>query len=747
MRRGDSLWVIAALGAGLMTGLSRFLDPVVAGTIFLMLAVALRRHAAWALPVAALAGAALGGLTRFHDAGSCAARLPRGAVELTARLTETPIGGAARVEPVDAGCHGNLRVRLPEGAPHEPGTVLRIAGRWIPRETTLRPSDGLLVGAPVRVTPGTPSPGEWLRGRAAASSARLFGSRAGVVDALILGRREGMDLTVRESFAQAGLVHLLAISGFHVGLLASWVILLLQAAGVRRQRAWVVGAAAAVGYVALLGWPAPATRAAWLTVLAALGMARQRAVQRSALLATACLGVMIVDPWAVFNLGAWLSVASIAGLAAATRWSDRALGSGWGWRMLSASVGSTLATAPLTAAILGAVAPIGIALNFVAIPLAAVAIPGVLLSVAADQFLPGVAATLAAGSGLALAGLEELARAGAAVPGGHLVLEPAWGSALPWLVVAALGWWGIAGGSTTYVALRRWGTAAAIGCWLLVARDGWPRGGDDNGSLTLHFLDVGQGDAAAIRTPAGRWVLVDAGPADGRIDAGRRVVAPYLLRRRVAQLDVALVSHAHADHLGGLPSVLSRIPAAVVLEPGMAVPDPGYRGFLDWVATTEQRWRGVRRGDRFVLDGVEFAFLLPDTTWAGWGLDLNENSAVVRVRWGRFTALLTGDAGFPAESLLAGAVGRVDLLKVGHHGSRGSSGAAFLSETAPAVAIISAGRNNRHGHPAPAALARLAEAGVEVYRTDRDGTVEVTVHPASMTIRGAGGVRNFSLPP
>jgi len=134
----------------------------------------------------------------------------------------------------------------------------------------------------------------------------------------------------------------------------------------------------------------------------------------------------------------------------------------------------------------------------------------------------------------------------------------------------------------------------------------------------------------------------------------------------------------------------------------------------------------------------------PDTTWAWWGLDLNENSLVVRLEWGRFSALLTGDAGFPAESLLAGRVGRVDLLKVGHHGSRGSTSDRLLAETDPAVAVIMAGRNNRHGHPAPAALERLAAAGARVFRTDQDGTVRVTVTSGAMTVRGSS--RAITLP-
>lgn len=739
--------MVAVLGAGLVTGLAPFSGTALAPGLLLAVALATRRAPAVILLAATATGVVLGLAARQRDAASCAARLPAGEVALVVRLVEPVIEGSARGRPIRAGCHGLVPLRMPPGAGASVGSALRLTGRWIPRVGRMRPADGVLVVRQLEVHPGRPTASERLRASVSSTSAQLFGPRAGVVDALILGRREGMDLELREAFAQAGLVHLLAISGFHVGLLASWVILLGQAVGLRRGRAWVLGAGVATGYVALLGWPAPATRAAWLTVLAALGFARQRAVDRSALLATACLGVVVVDPWAVSNLGAWLSVASIAGLSSATRWSDRALGSRWGWRMLAASVGSTLATAPLTAAVLGAVAPIGIVLNFAAIPLAALAVPGVLFALVTGPFLPELGATVAAGAGLALAALEALARFGSRVPGGHLVMEPSWVAALPWGVAAVLGWWGISGGTTAYVALRRWGGATALAMWLLAAWVGWSGAADDDGALTLHFLDVGQGDATAIRTPRGRWVLIDAGPADERTDAGRRVVAPFLLRQRARSLDVAVVSHAHADHLGGLPAVLERLPTALVLEPGVQAPEPGYRAFLDWVAAHGQPWRVVRRGDRFVLDGVEFTFLHPDTTWSGWGLDLNENSAVLRVRWGGFSALLTGDAGFPAESLLAGRVGRVDLLKVGHHGSRGSTGETFLSELAPMAAVISAGRGNRHGHPAPPALDRLGAAGVRIFRTDRDGAVRVTVRATTMTIRGAGGAGTFSLRP
>ena len=154
----------------------------------------------------------------------------------------------------------------------------------------------------------------------------------------------------------------------------------------------------------------------------------------------------------------------------------------------------------------------------------------------------------------------------------------------------------------------------------------------------------------------------------------------------------------------------------------------------------------MEAGDSLVIDGVVLRVLHPDTTWVHWREDLNDDSAVLLVRAGTFEALLAGDLGVKAESLLAGRVGRVDLLKVGHHGSAGSSGAGWLAELRPRAAVISVGRN-RYGHPAPSALGRLAFQGVDVWRTDREGTVSVQVGDSVMSLRGRSGVRRYQLTP
>ena len=224
------------------------------------------------------------------------------------------------------------------------------------------------------------------------------------------------------------------------------------------------------------------------------------------------------------------------------------------------------------------------------------------------------------------------------------------------------------------------------------------------------------------------------------------MVLPFLVRHGASRLAAFVLSHAHLDHSGGAPAVLRRVPADLIIEPGEPVAEPNYLELLDLAALRGMRWRPARAGDSLAIDGVLLKVLHPDTTWAGWQADLNDDSVVLLVRAGPFEAVLAGDLGVRAESLLAGKVGRIDLLKVGHHGSAGSSGELWLRELAPKAAIVSVGPN-RYGHPSPAALQRLAEARTEVWRTDRDGTLTVTVAESTMTVRGRRSTRTYALRP
>jgi len=731
--------LLMLLGAGLLTGLLRFGEPALVG---LVLAVAVLWW--WRQPASFWCGAFLAGrlvamTTLELQSVRCEQRLAAGPATLRLRLPG-PVTATNRLAPatvVEAECGGAVLVRWPLGTSLDAGTEAVIRGRWTPGDPGLH-RRGVLQVREYDEVRHAPSRVERLRTWTVHTIRELYGDRGGTVEALILDRRGDLPPALRDRYVRSGLVHILSISGFHVGVIAGWCVLLGRLAGLPLVQAGLLGALVATAYVLFLGWPPPAARAALLAAVAALSHWRQRRPLGIPLLALTCVLVLLLDPEAARDAGAWLSAASLAGVLLVTAWSDRAIGTGWGWRMLAASVGAMLAAAPITAALFGTVSLAGVLLNFVAVPVAALAVPGLLLTLLAAAVAPVAAPPIAAASGALLAVLDRIAWWGGEWPWAAVFQAVGPISALPWLAGWVVAVWSGWGGTTRWEAGRRLGLAAALVVWGAVfVRVARPVPDSAHG-LTLHFLDVGQGDAAALRTPAGRWVLIDAGPADGRSDAGLRVVAPFLSRQRAAGVAVALLSHAHADHIGGLQAVLDREPVGQVLEPGRLTGEREYLELLTRLESDAIAWRAVRDGSRFELDGVRFTVLHPSPAWEGWEEDLNEDSAVLVVEYAGFRALFAGDAGFPVESRLGGRVGHVDLLKVGHHGSRWATGEAWLAELRPRAAVISSGRNNRYGHPHAETLERLTRAGAGIWRTDERGTITVRVDSSRVTVEGRG---------
>ncbi|MGE0556435.1 MAG: ComEC/Rec2 family competence protein, partial [Gemmatimonadales bacterium] len=631
----------AALAAGTLAGL--VLGPTsVAAVVGLSVATGLglgrRLPIAGLLIGAAGLGAVHGRLGRLAEGQTCGSRLPAGTIELRVRVEEPTLGRAsARVTPLDAGCRGAVQVRWSSGERVRAGETLRLEGRWLPSSRALGVASGLYVARRSERLGFDPGRLDRLRNWLFVQSRSLYGTRAGVVDALILGRRGGIDPSLTNAFARAGLVHILAISGFHVGIVGGWALLLLRLAGVPRARARLAAATLVSCYVGFIGLPAPAVRAAALAWVVTIETERQRRPSAASVLGVTGIAMLLLDPFAVLSIGAWLSVTALAGVGVATRWSDRALSRAGPVRILSGSVGATLGTAPVAALALGMIAPVGVLANLAAIPLAGLAVPGVLASLLLG-WLGGVSGPLASGSGVVLASLEALAAFAARVPGGALLFEP---GLLP--AGIALGVLLLAGGllrdrPTRAEAGRRlaWLSGLALSGSLVL---GWWRAADAGSRVTLHFLSVGQGDAALVETSGHHWVLIDVGPRDQGSDAGRRVVLPFLVRRGVSSLEAVVLSHAHLDHFGGAPALLGRVRARVVLEPGRPSPDPAYRALLDQLDVSDVPWSVVRAGQRFTVDGVTFEALHPDTSWSGWGDDLNEDSLVLRIRAGKFTAL------------------------------------------------------------------------------------------------------------
>jgi competence protein ComEC len=261
-----------------------------------------------------------------------------------------------------------------------------------------------------------------------------------------------------------------------------------------------------------------------------------------------------------------------------------------------------------------------------------------------------------------------------------------------------------------------------------------------DGRLRVTFLDVGQGDAAFVELPDGRRLLVDGGPGgERRFDVGERVVAPFLWNRAVVSLDAVVMTHADPDHAGGLAAILRRFRVRELWENGIADPLAEELGRLAARQGTVRR--RLTAGDRIWLGVVPFTVLNPPAppltgSPRGPASDENNNSLVLRVDWGLASFLLTGDLEREGEAELVARRRPLDhrILKVGHHGSRYSTTEEFLGAGRPALAVISAGRRNPFNHPTPEVLARLGQAGVRIYRTDRDGAVLIDTDGTSLTV-------------
>lgn len=733
-RAGAALLAVS-LGAGLVTGLSRFPDPVALRLAVVASALVDRRASTLALAASALGGHFLGLDLAAEDTTSCAARLPLGERTFRLRLLD-PGSATGRAEPLDADCRGAVRVRWSPDTVIAAGATATVRARWRSRERRLGPPDGLLlVRTIVRVEPG----GGWVAAtRTAVHRAirDLFGPRAGLVDALVTGRSGAIPAEVRERFAASGLVHILSISGFHMSLIGFWLLLGLGLAGIPGHRARPIAAISVLCYAAWLGWPPPATRAAALFAILVIARWRQRALRPDGVLGACAIVVLAIDPRAVVDLGAWLSFAAMAGVIGASRWYRRqvdapnAVVEG-----IAASIGATLTTAPIAALTIGRVAAIGPLVNLPAIPLAALVMPALLAALAFTPIIPPLGHAFAAIASVMLAALDRVAAMGASLPGAAGASSPGWRAAAPWCALLVLAWQATAGNAAWRESLRRcaWGAVAFVWWPLVLAM---PQVAMRDGPLRIAFLDVGQGDAAVIRTPNGRWIVIDAGPSSPTWDAGARVVAPWLRRHGARAIDLLVVSHAHRDHFGGVASVVEALPVGVIVEPGEPVEDAAYFALLETLATRHVRWRRANVGDRVVIDGVHLEVLSPGHSRTG---DLNEDSVVLLLRYGEFSALFTGDAGERTESAWGREPVTVDLLKVGHHGSATATSTALLRALDADAAVISLGRNT-YGHPAPSTLARLRAAGIRPWRTDQEGTVNVESDGRTFVVRGAGRV-------
>jgi competence protein ComEC len=675
-------------------------------------------------------------------------RAVSGSVSARARLTRGPGRGEQIVVRMSRPRFG-APTRWP---PLEVGAGLAARGRLV----ALRPADdfqrrrgahAVLLARAIRATAtrrgGIAGALDGARSRAEAGvAAGLRPSEAALARGMVLGEDERLAEPVREDFRRSGLAHLLAASGQNVMLLAALALPLLAALGLG-LRARLTGALLLVAAYVPLAGAGPSIQRAGVMGAAGLlaGLAGRPSSRVYALLLAAAV-TLALNPRAAGDPGWQLSFAAVGAILVLA---GRIRGALVGRRVPGAvaeagaiTTAATFGTAPLLAFHFGRVSLASLPANLLAAPAVAPIMWLGMVAAALGQVAPAVAAPVNALAAFPLAYLEWLADAASSAPAAAVDLR------LGSPVAVAAAYAGLIGAAVRFTRPRRLRRArrarrAALGLGGaalavvviavgLGARGGAP-GAPPPGQLRLSFLDVGQGDATLVQH-GGAAVLVDTGPPDG----------PILARLRAAgvhALDVLVVTHAQADHEGGASAVLSRYPVRLLLDGGDGAATAAHRA-LDAAAAR----RGVRvvapdAGQRVRAGPIELDVLWPHAEPAERhaGQDPNRRAIVARLVDGSFSAFLPADA----ESDVFGSLdlARVTALKVAHHGSADAGLAEALARLRPQVAAVEVGRHNPYGHPTAQALGAL-RAVPRLYRTDRDGTVRVTVERGRMTVSTGG---------
>jgi competence protein ComEC len=559
---------------------------------------------------------------------------------------------------------------------------------------------------------------------------------ASILVGMLFGGYNGINHEVVANFAATGIVHILSVSGTHIVLVAAVILWLGTRLKIRYGVTAIVAALAILFYSVFAGLTSPVVRSAvmGLVALAAVGLGREKDTPGA--LALSALGMLIYQPGLIYDISFQLSFGATAGLiflypqtyqllAFLPRW----LAGG-----VAVTVAAQLGVLPFIAWYFNSFSFSSLIANLVIVPIIELIVVLGLLGALVSIVLAGLGHIILVFCSLLIGLVVQLAAGLATIPGSQVYLPPIGvaGGMLYYLLLVWLYGYQPRGAPTMVEAGRRWprlsvGIVTLI-MVILVVYVGYPR------PVYVHFIDVGQGDAALFTTPRGRAVLIDTGGTLGEstsFDIGERVVVPYLKHYGVRELDYLILTHGHQDHAGGAAGIAAAMPIKNVILAREEY-TPAVQALLH--AVHQQRIIPAYEGQTIILDGVTFSIV--HAVGDSGARSGNEVSSVVRMAFGKHSFLFTGDLEASGETAII-ADSRMfasTVLKVGHHGAKTSSTTEFLEKVAPEYAVISVGYNNRFGHPHPDTIKRLFTQRITVFRTDQQGAVVFTTDGNDLTV-------------
>lgn len=552
---------------------------------------------------------------------------------------------------------------------------------------------------------------------------------APIAKALLIGYKQELDPESKTAFARAGLSHIMAVSGLHVGFIVApfWVIIPYFWT---RKHGSKVGLALLIlllfCYAGITGFSPSVMRASVMAGFLSYGKLFHRINDSINLTAAAAIALLIINPAQLFEIGFQLSFSAVLIILlilpviqnilpywVRIRWYGKPL------MVVIVSLVVQFGLYPLQVYYFGEISLVSPIANALFVPFLGIVVPLSLVGLFITAVLPGLGFILNYPSFLFLGWMSDFVNIAA-------TWDWAWTTtSLESNLIFVLWLLAVFAISSWQITALRWKLSIGIlmtACLMLsfhVIQKTQPA------KLTVTFFDVGQGDAALLSTPSGKHVLIDTGIWSPGYNSGKSVIIPHLKSSGIEKLDAVILSHPHADHIGGIPDLIEEVPINVIYDSGYEYDSNLYQRYKVLAREKSIPVKSLQSGDTLGIDpAMLFLILGPDGKF--YNSDPNEHSVVLNVIYGESEFLFTGDAGENQEERLVRNYGDLldtDLLKVGHHGSRTSSGVTFLNHVTPEKALVSLAENNRFRHPHKEALKRLSQTEAQLLFTSRERAI------------------------